>query len=225
MKTYYQTDLNKTYFIIEGEDYLAEDYQMQILKENQLPGIVDVEVRCIDNTQKYYYDISGKTCLQQIFERKKPGYEEIKQLMESLLCVMQTLKKYMISSEGLLLGPETIFCERGKFYFCFCTAKKEGLSERFHQLTEFLVREVDYRDEKGVHLAYVMHKATMEDNYSLEQIMQEFRQEIMQEIVQEEPREVSYQSSVPPQDEDIVAERKDWWEAVRRFLEKTRMRL
>lgn len=222
MKTYYQTDLNKAYLIIEGEEYQAEDYQIQVLKENFIPGVVDMEVRYIDNVQKYFYDISGKTSVQQLFERQRPGYEEIKRLIDSLLCAMHTLKKYMVSSDGLLLKEETIFCERDKFYFCFCPMQKIPLSERMHELTEFLVREVDYKDEKGVHLAYVMHKATMEDNYSLEQIMQEFLQE---SEVFEEPVEVSYHSSVPPQEETMVAEKKDWWEPVKRLIEKTRMRL
>ena len=39
-------------------------------------------------------------------------------------------------------------------------------------MTEFFVREVNYKDEDGVHFAYSMHKMTMEENYSIEEIMQ-----------------------------------------------------
>ena len=225
MTTYYQTDLNKTYFIVEGEEYQTEDYQVRILKENCVSGMVDMDVRCIDNMQKYYYDISGKASLQQVFERKKPGYAEIKQLMDSLLCVMRVLKNYMVGSEGILLSPEMIFVEKEKYYFCFCPGLQGDVTKRLHELTEFLVREVDYRDEQGVHLAYVMHKATMEDHYSLEQIMREFRQELSEEEDGEDAAEVSYQSSVLPQEKSMVEEKKDFWETVRRFIEKTRMRL
>ena len=226
MKTYYQTDLNKAYLIIEGEDYQEEDYRIQVLKENYLSGMIAPEVRYIDNVQKYYFDITGKTSVKQIYERNKPGFEELKKLMESLLCVIYTLRKHMVGSEGLLLDPELIFQEKGKHYFCFCPLQERMLTECFHELTEFLVREVDYQDEKGVHLAYVMHKATMEENYSLEQIMQEFREEFLQEMeICEEAEEVSYQSSVPQPEESMVAEKKDWKESVRRLIEKTRMRL
>ena len=66
----------------------------------------------------------------------------------------------------------------------------------------------------------------MEENYSLEQIMQEFREEFLQEMeICEEAEEVSYQSSVPQPEESMVAEKKDWKESVRRLIEKTRMRL
>ncbi len=225
MEIYYQTDLNKAFLIIEGEEYQEEDYRIQVLRDNYISGLVDMEVRYIDNAQKYYYDISGKTAVKQLFERTRPGFEEIKNLIESLLCVMRTLKQHMISSESLLLDAETIFYEKGKYWFCFCPAEKLELSERLHKLTEFLVREVDYRDEKGVHLAYVMHKATMEDNYSLEQIMEEFKQEILLEDQGEEEPMVTYQSSALPQEESMVAEKKDWWESVKRLIEKTRMRL
>jgi len=226
MKSHYQTDLNKTYLIVEGEVYRDEDYQIQVLKENNISGLVNMEDRYIDNTRKYYYDITGKTAIKQLFERGKPGYEEIKTLMESLLCVMHILKQYMLSSDGLILDAEMIFKEKERYYFCFYPDQEGQLSERFHELTEFFVREVDYRDEKGVHLAYVMHKATMENNYSLEQIMKEFCQEFSEETEAfEESIEVSYQSSVPQQEESMVAEKANWRETVRRFIEKTRMRL
>lgn len=225
MKTYYQTDLNKTYFIIEEEGEQKEDYQMRVLHENYISGIVAVEVRYIDNVRQYYYDVTGKTSLANLFTREKPGFEEIKQLMEGLLCVMKTLKKYMIGSEGLMFQPEMVFEEKGKYYFCFCMEKQqEEMAVRFHELTEFLVRVVDYKDEKGVHLAYVMHKATMEDNYSLEQIMRDFQNEFIQEQVQEQEI-VTYHSTVVPTEENLVAEKIDWWEPVKRLLEKTRMRL
>lgn len=222
MEKYYQTDLNKAYLIISGEEYPAEDYQMQIIRDNPIPGLVEMEVRFVDNVQKYYYDVSGKTSLQQVFERKKPGYEEIKKLLESLLCLIYTLKKYMLSSDCILLDESTIFYDREKPFFCYCPTENVNLSERFHILTEMLVREVDYRDEKGVHLAYVMHKATMEDNYSLEQIMNEF---LHGEEEETEQPPVSYESTVPKQEESIVEEKKNRWDPVKRFIEKTRMRL
>lgn len=226
MKIYYQTDLNRAYLIIEGEEYQEEDYRMQVLKDNYLSGLITIEVRYIDNVQKYYFDITGKTSIKQIYERNKPGFEELKNLMESLLCVIYTLRKHMVGCEGLLLDPEMIFQEKGKYYFCLCPLQQRTIPECFHELTEFLVREVDYKDERGVHLAYVMHKATMEDNYSLEQIMQDFREEFLQEMeICEEAEVVSYQSSVSQPEKSMVAEKKDWRESVRRFIEKTRMRL
>ena len=51
------------------------------------------------------------------------------------------------------------------------------IKEEFHKLTEFFVREVDYKNKEGVHLAYTLHKATMEEHYSIEKIMEELEHE------------------------------------------------
>ena len=58
------------------------------------------------------------------------------------------------------------------------------MKEEFHRLTEYFVSEVNYREKEGVHFAYSIHKASMEENYSIERIMNE-----LVEAVQEEKKE------------------------------------
>lgn len=218
MKTYYKSDLNKTYLIIEGEAQEI-DYQSIVLKENQIAGLLKTDMRYLDNQGQYHYDISGKNTLRLTYEKKKLKYEDICDLVEAILQTQERVKKYMLSGNRLLLEPEYIYCEKGKFYFCYYPQQEQTLTESFHELTEYFVREVDYQDERGVHLAYVLHKATMEENYSIEQIMEEFIETV--------PREVEEVSFTPYESEDVeqeilVAEKKDMWEPVKRLLDKAK---
>lgn len=224
MKTYYKTDLKQTYLILEGEEGEKEDYQISMLKGNEVPGILKTDVRYKDNQSHYYYDITGKTSFQVLHERMPLSYEDMKGLVSGLLHTIKTLQKYMLESNYLLLEPEYIFCDKDGFYFCYCPICEKDAKKEFHKLTEFFVREVHYQDEKGVQFAYHMHKATMEDNYSIEQIMEELIPEEKQgeELLEEEEEIVDYARQIEPQElEDILVEEKiDFWEPVKRLLEK-----
>ena len=170
MKVSYKNDLKQTYFIIKDEES-REDYQSVMLRENDIPGILKTEVRHVDGESHYYYNISGKTSFGTLHEKIKLDCRVMQRLVQAILDVTQELKGYMLDGNCLLLEPEYIFCDQDNFYFCYYPAKRRDTKQDFHKLTEFFVREVDYRDEEGIHLAYTLHKATMEENYSVEEIM------------------------------------------------------
>ena len=67
--------------------------------------------------------------------------------------------------------PEYIFYEDGKYEFCYLPAKETELCKEFHKLTEYFVSRIDHREQKGIRIAYELHKATMEENYNLEKML------------------------------------------------------
>lgn len=219
MKTYYKNDLQKTYLILEGREGEKEDYQIAMLKENDIPRIIKTDVRYIDNQSHYYYDISGKTSFKALYERAHLGAEEVRRLVASLLQAIQNLQEYMLEGNNLLLEPEYIFCSGEEVFFCYYPSCQKEAKEEFHKLTEFFVREMNYKDEEGVRLAYTLHKATMEDNYSIEQIMKSLFMEQEEEAVQTDYVEILEQHVM---DEEFVAEKNDLWEPVRRLLDRFR---
>lgn len=210
--------------ILEGEEGDKEDYQIVMLKENEIPGILNMDVRYVDNQSQYYYDISGKTSFKVLHEKVNLTLDDMKRLVNDLLKAIQTLKKYMLEGKCILLEPEHIFCEDNTYYFCYYPSCRQDIKKEFHRLTEFLVQEVNYKDEEGVHFAYTLHKATMEENYSIEEIMKNFVAE-----EDEEPCDipvVDYTERIESiaMEESIIEERDSMWESVRKFLERSKKR-
>ena len=215
MKVYYKNNLKAAYLVIEGEEQENEDYQVAMLHANKIPGLLSMHVRYVDNRSDYHYNISGMQSMKEKFEKEKLVYEDIRRMIQGLLDAMQEAKKYMLDGENILLEPEYIFCERDRFYFIYYPSCEQNLKEEFHKLTEFFVREVDYQNKEGVHLAYTLHKATMEEHYSIEKIMGEMGQE---EVL---PKIHYPQKSEPKEEEELaVAEKTEFWEPVRRLLER-----
>ena len=167
MKACYKNDLKRAYLILEGVESEAEDYQIYMLKENTIPGLLKTDIRYVDNISQYYYDISGKVSLKAIHEKANLSYKEMKNLVYALLRTIKTIRKFMLEANCILLDPEYIYCEKEEFYFCYFPRCECELKEEFHRLTEYFVSEVNYKEKEGIHFAYRIHKASMEENYSI----------------------------------------------------------
>ncbi len=227
MKTYYKNDLEKAYLILEGMEGEQEDYQAIMLRECEIHGLLKVEMRYIDNQTQYQYDISGKTAFKTLYAKMNLNYEELNRLVENLLHTIQTLRKYMLNANCILLEPEYIFCDSKGFYFCYYPPCQEDAKKMFHQLTEFFVRQVDDRDDEGVHFAYTLHKKTMEENYSIEEIMQALMPQENaepQEEMEIEVKDYAEQMEQLRLEENCVEEKNDLWEPVRKLLERAKRR-
>ena len=215
MNIYYINNLKSAYQVVEGEEQENEDYQVAMLRENTVPGLLSMHVRYVDNRSNYYYDISGMQSLKTKFEKEKLKYADIQQLINALLTTMEESKKYMLDGEKILLDPNYIFYEKSGYYFTYYPSCMSDIKEEFHKLTEFFVREVDYQDREGVHLAYTLHKSTMEDHYSIQKILENLEEE-------EEPQKVQYADRMEKMVEEplVVAEKPDMWEPVKRLLDR-----
>lgn len=214
MNAYFKNNLKQAFLTLEGEE-IKDDFQIFMLQENEISGLLKTNIKYIDGHSHYQYDISGKVSMKVKYEKMKLNNEDIKSLIHSLLQTLQEIEKYMLDAGGILLTPEYIYCEGDKYFFCFYPPCSLELKEEFHKLTEFFVREVDYQDKEGIHLAYTLHKSSMDENYSIEKIMEEVLNE-------EEASQILYEKRMEEQAEETVtiAEKKELWEPVKRFLEK-----
>lgn len=215
MNVYYKNNLKAAYLVIEGEEQENEDYQIAMLQANKIPGLLSMHVRYVDNRSDYYFDVSGMQSMKEKYEKEKLEESDMKRMIHELLAAMQEAKKFMLDGENILLDPEYIFCERDHFAFVYYPSCEQNLKEEFHKLTEFFVREVDYKNKEGVHLAYTLHKATMEEHYSIEKIMEELEHE---EVL---PK-THYVERLERQEEEnlAVAEKIELWEPVKKLLER-----
>lgn len=215
MNIYYKSDLKKAYLILEGGESQREDYQVTMLQENQIPGLLHTDVRFVDNCMNFQYEVSGYTSLMALHEKAKLSYKEILHIVKELLHTIQNLQNYMLDVNHLLLDPEFIFCKKDTFAFCYYPVCTEEVQRSFRQLAEYFVREVDYQDEKGAHLAYTLHKETMANHYSIEEILEKFTEEDPEPVL-------DYVECMEETDleENMIAEKVDMWDTIRKLLDR-----
>lgn len=172
MKVKINNELGYTELIIEEEIYYEEDYQMAMLRECEIESIVKVLACGVDENSRYVYDVSGMSSLSQIFEKDSLREEEIRSFCGQLLEAIKEVKSYMLDVNKILLDPDYVYRKGEKYYFCYYPLGKGDVTKTFHTLTEFFVKRVDYNHIETVQLVCDLHKKTMEDNYELNELLE-----------------------------------------------------
>lgn len=162
---------------IEEAAVYHEDYQMRMLQANEIEGLLSIKGRGIDGVSFYDYNVSGKISMQAMYERNKISGEDLKIFLKQMLAVIRETEKYLLNIHCILMEPEYIFYEDGKYYFCYYPQAKAELWEAFHKLTEYFVKQADYDDKESVRIVFILHKETMAENYSLGKIVKECMKE------------------------------------------------
>ena len=235
--TEYRRELKKTFMVIKKEGVYQEDYQIRMLRENHLKGMLAVRGWGIDDMSVCEYDISGKKSLEKAYERKGIKSEEMKKLLKAILNIIEEVDKYLLNANCLLLDPAYIFKEKEEFLFCFCPLSEKDIRDSFHELTEFFVQHTDYQDVDSVKLSFFLHKETMEENYSLGKILEKLEQEEKEnsdrtaEVSRKKNMDILFQNTTYESSEhdwiacqemgsNILKETDNLWTPVKRFLKK-----
>lgn len=212
---------------IEESVLYKEDYQMRMLSGNQIEGLLPVKGRGMNGNSFYDYDVSGKISIKAMYERSKIGSKDIKTFLSGLKKVVYNVEDHLLNKHRILLKPEYIFYEKGEYYFCYYPLAEDDFWRGFHLLTEYFVKKTDYEDKECVKITFLLHKETMEENYSLEKLIDECLK-IEEKPVIEEPEipQITYDTT----DHDwireqqlgssILRETDNMWTPVKRFLNK-----
>ena len=196
LKIGYRRDLNTSYFIVESDRFYQSDYQLKMLANNEICGLLQVKGRGVNGRSRYEYEIQGKHSLEFLTQKGPVTYEMIIAIIEDLLAVMEEMRDYLLSPNQLLLDPRSIFCEKGRYYFCYYPANEQGIAESFHELTEFFVRETDYQDRSGIYISYALHKMTLAENYQICQVIEEILNNQEEEYEDQEAEEEDYEEDL-----------------------------
>lgn len=216
---------------IEESVLYKEDYQMRMISQNQIEGILPVKGRGMDGRSFYDYDVSGKISIKAMYERSKINSKDIKIFLSQIKNTIDSVEKYLLNKHCILLKPEYIFFEDEKYYFCYYPLAEDDFWEEFHLLTEYFVKHADYEDKECVRITFLLHKDTMEENYSLDKIIEkclkiEEDMPMPKEKEEEQVPQIYYDTSDHDWIKDqqlgssILKETDNMWSPVKRFLTK-----
>lgn len=176
MKVKYEKELNKVCLHIDLPQAYEEDYQIHMLKENDIPCLLDITGCGIDGRSRYSYTVTGMISMKTMFEESPIKRDDMILFVNNLMEAVKSLRRYMLNPDGLLLYPEFMFYSADTWHFCYLPARKRPLCEAFHVITEYFVKKLDYEETEGILLAYELHKASLQENYDLEKIMDGYRE-------------------------------------------------
>ena len=108
---------------------------MRMLAANDIPGLLCVSGRGVNGSSYYDYNVSGKISMKAMFEKNTITGDDLQRFLGELEKVIEEVKKYLLNIHCILLKPEYIYYEEGKYYFCYYPLGKDDFWEEFHVLT------------------------------------------------------------------------------------------
>lgn len=193
---------------IEESVFYKEDYQIRMLKANNLNRVLKMGGRGINEKSYYDYDVSGKISMKAMFERSKINAEDIKMFLRDFKSVVREVETFLLDIHCILVKPEYIFYEEGNYFFCYYPLAKQDLWEEFHGITEYFVKHADYQDQECIRMVFLLHKKTMDENYSLEKLSAECMQDLQEKHVAESNLDRIDSQDVKDREEDFME--RDW---------------
>ena len=150
-KTNQQSRVAESEIIIDSVQPYRENYQMRMLKNNRIPGLLRVSGCGMEGASRYYYHTGHSQSLETYYKNKDIKAEEILKLTRQFLSVMEKMKDYMLEPNYLMLSEKYIFEKDENYFFCFFPENEKTWQVSYHELTEYFVRKVDsteYRDHQ-----------------------------------------------------------------------------
>lgn len=217
----YRRSLEDTTLVLRKNGIYTEDYQMRMLEENSIKGLLKVTSGGTENTSVFEYDVSGKKTMRRIYKDRAISTEEMKKFSLAVSELVRNVRAYLLDIDRILLDPDYIFWEDGQYEFCYFPGGGWDIWKAFHKITECFVQWTDYENQSSIRTAFLLHKETMSENYSLKKIIGKMEEETAEGEVLYDRSDHDWITS-QEMGSSILQETDNMWRPVKKFLKRHR---
>lgn len=170
-QVYFKKEGMTNYMIIPCEYELAEDYQSCLLKHYTVPYFLQYEKREMNGKQSLYYRLKYRTSLESVLGHLQLTYPRLKNILASIVGVMETAEEYLLESDRIMWKADRIFLEAdtGKLQFCYCPVEEEEKG-CLKELLMQIIQEVDKKEEESVLFILQFYNMITEPDCQLEDL-------------------------------------------------------
>lgn len=201
MEAKYYKDYRHNYMILQcARKESVGSYQHKILTSGKISGILRCYMRHINGMVYYYYDISSKTTLDNLYRSRKMSLEQVQDMLWQLHGICDKLSGYFMDEAGLVLRPEHIYYDlTDKRYIGLYYPDYERAEEGYSALMDFLLEHIDTEDQELTEKMYRIYEMAEEGCFTLEDTIQILEEKT--EPVSECPAEPDLQPVYGPMNE------------------------
>lgn len=171
----FKRDLHHNYMIINDVDNNdMEPFCLKILKFQKIDGILPIEQRNIDNQVSFYYDITAKQSMKNLYDKTTLSCIKVKRLVTRMIDTIEKAYEYLLMEDDFILAPEHIYLDvtSGMPYLCYLSGYHKNIKEQMKCFIEYIMNKIDYNDKEAVLLVYSLYAACKEEAYTLEHLLE-----------------------------------------------------
>lgn len=172
MEITYRHSYNNNLMVIKDSNVIINDYRINMITRNNINGLLEMYVGCINGETEISYVISSKQCIREIFQKNKIQYEDLKILLDSIIGIAKELKEYLLDINHILIESDNIFfdVDTKKVYFCYYPNKEQTFKDSFKNILQEMAVMIEHNDYKAVELIYGIMEICNKTNFSMIQI-------------------------------------------------------
>ena len=167
-------ETDRRYLTIPADIQLREQFELRMLEENPIDGLLRLSI-CDNNGElELRYDISGMCSLAELSETQKLLATDIRRLILTLKHIIAGMAPYLLDPSGILLSLESVYLSPVSRSPCFLFIPARG-SSFSSELSEFLKTVLactDQDDYSSVVLAYRLYKESLDHPSALDRLEQ-----------------------------------------------------
>lgn len=180
MQAEFKRENHKSYFVIkdtrlDSNEQMHVVYDLEMLCENQIQGILPINLHSFNGETELYYDISTKQTLRVLFEKKKYTKDDLRWLFNGIQEAVIGLEKYLLDMEYLLIDPDYIYINMAekKVYLLYYPYPEESFEAGVEKFAEYILDKICNEDEQTVVYAYNFYRFVKEEKGDLISVFQE----------------------------------------------------
>ena len=175
----YYKDYNHNYMILESEDInVRGTYQHRMLASNKIDGLLKCSIREVNGAVYFYYDISSKVSVENLYKGKQLSYEQVRDFFMQMNMLYRKLGQFFMDERGLMTRPDCIYYDMGskKYFGLYYPDKDNQIENPYEELMDFLLSHIDAGNQKLVDSMYQIYEMSENDNFLLADALQFFNE-------------------------------------------------
>lgn len=164
----------KGFLVVEEASDCSDAFDVKMLLNNQISGLLPLQIQYIDNQCIYRYMTGEKISLAGLLSHRKLQFKEAYQLWKDIFHSCSVCGEYLLQPEHLLLYPEYIYwsAQTKSFSICYFPGREENLEVQIKRLCEFLLKVTDHQDRLGRKFIYDWYDRLMGRGFYLSELEQ-----------------------------------------------------
>lgn len=190
----YFRDYRHNYLILQGQGGNAgENYQRKMLASNKIERLLKCSVRNVNGEVYFYYEISSKVTLENLYQTKKMNAEQVRDLFHQILLICQNLGQYFMEESGLLMRPDYIYydIESKKYFGLYYPEERAQEENPYEELLEFLLSHAALEDQKLADAVYRIYEMAEGRCFGLADALALLEEEETTAYDAEQPQDIS----------------------------------
>lgn len=175
---HFEVDSNKKYMVIDGvEKRGISEYEIKMIKKNQISPFLKMDVKHVDNKVMYYYDVTSMSQISEVYSLSKICWNDVAMICEGIALMANKVEEYMLDMESVKISKEYIFLDLAekKIYFTYYPKelsvdndKGKGIHSQLKEFFEYILEKFDHdADKEHIPQIYEIYRHIIQKNYNL----------------------------------------------------------